>query len=137
MEDDTDYELLTAIQEIRAAEIEVTKAETSLMHAKEDLLRIMIRRSKKTLSTTYGSTSFKSTIVKSETMKIDDEGLRAHVGKRTFSKLCVQKVDKNKIAEAVSRGVVQLEDISPYMTITARQPYVRITTSDVVEEVSE
>lgn len=73
-----------------------------------------------------GSTK-KVTLVKSETVKIDEEGLREALGEKMWDKITTRKLDNKKLESFVAVGDIDIEVLDTYSEIVPRTPYIKIT----------
>lgn len=67
------------------------------------------------------------TVVRSETVSMDEEALKKKVGASTWKKITSLVLDKKKLDIAMSSGDVSLTDVAAVSTTTPRSPYIRIT----------
>ena len=73
-----------------------------------------------------GMESYKATCVKSETIKIDEEGLKEKLGSEIWEQVTTSKLDMKKLESLVATGAIASEVIADYSTIVPRTPYVKI-----------
>lgn len=67
------------------------------------------------------------TLVAGETMIIDEEGLRKHVGAVAYRKLCKKpKASAELIEKALKDGRVDLGAIASYVAFKPNKPYLRV-----------
>lgn len=77
--------------------------------------------------------AFRITRVAAQRVKYNEAGLKKAIGARLFNKLTKPApLDTKKLDEAVQEGLVDINVVAQYATITENKPYVRI--SDYVED---
>lgn len=70
---------------------------------------------------------YKATCVQSETVKIDEDGLKAKLGEDVWEQITTSKLDMKKLESMVATGAIAVEHVEEYSTIVPRTPYVKIT----------
>jgi preprotein translocase subunit SecD len=70
---------------------------------------------------------YKVTVVQGETMRIDDEGLRKAMGAVKFRKIVKSKVDRKLLEKAIKDGVLDISNVSAFVSIAPNKPFVKVT----------
>ena len=71
--------------------------------------------------------SYKATCVKSETVKIDEAGLKEKLGEEVWEQITTPKLDMKKLESLVATGDIDPELVAHYSSIVPRTPYIKIT----------
>lgn len=74
----------------------------------------------------YGK-SAKASVVRSSTIKIDEEGLLAELPARTVTAITTRVIDRKALEDKVARGQIDVNLVAKYTDEVAKKPYVRVT----------
>lgn len=125
--------LTEAVQQYRVARSNLDYAKQVLEKAESDLLNTMAEGQHKSFTINQGDRQSKVTYVQTETVRVNEAGLRKALGARTFNKYTVRKVDKTKLEDGIARGELDGNIVSEYCEIKKSKPYIRYTEGAVSE----
>lgn len=75
----------------------------------------------------FETANVKATIVYSETVQFDVDGLHEAIGEELWKKISKSSVDQRKLAAMIDSGEVDSQKVLPFMTTKPKQPYVRVS----------
>jgi hypothetical protein len=96
----------------------------------------MTAKRRKTLTMEEGDKVFRATFSQSETVSIDEAGLKKGIGAANWAKIVKTVVDRTKLREAIDTGVLSPEQVGVYMQSKKSAPSIRFTEGVRKEEVS-
>lgn len=117
-------DILTITQ--KRALMDTLKGEVDALQ--ESVVRDMKKGRKRQIIVTDGGKKTTCTLVEGESVRMDEDALAKKIGATTFNKLTKRVLDSSKLEEAVKTGTVDPVDIAAVSTITARKPFVKLTT---------
>lgn len=125
MQQPTDEEVLldNAVLHVARCKRELLRAEQALALAQEDLTARLSSMGWK--SHQYGG--YKATLVKNESYKVNELGLKRAVGAKVYNKLTKAVLDKKKLEKAVEDGVVDPVIVAQNSELTTSKLYIRIS----------
>lgn len=65
--------------------------------------------------------------MQTETVKIDEDGLRKAVGVKVWNKITDRKVNKAKLSQVIGDGEISQELASGFLRTSPNKPYLRYT----------
>lgn len=123
-----DAELTGALTECQEAEKELAAAEGRRAKARHALVALLDDRGEKTLiGLDRDGQPVRATVVRGETTKVDEIGLRNHIGLRAYNKLTVRKLDTDKVTKAIEANQLPVAVYAEYVTISPRAAWPKIT----------
>jgi hypothetical protein len=121
--DTAELALDVAVLEVARAKQNLVEAEAELAKAQENLIAHLTSVGHK--SREYGG--FRATLVKSETVKVNEAGLKKAIGARVFNKLTKAVLDKKKLEEAVEAGAIDPVILAQNSQVVEGKPFIRLT----------
>jgi hypothetical protein len=128
----------TTIEEIEIDELDVQLSELEKLRAKADHYKLLYeeqmarvidtmeaREEKTHISALDGGRQ--ATVVYGETVVYDDAAILAAVNPRVAEVISERRIKREKLEQAVLRGLVNPEIIADNATVKPRKPFVRIT----------
>jgi len=70
---------------------------------------------------------YKVTVVQGETTRVDDDGLKKAMGAVKFRRVTKTKVDTKLLEKAVKDGLVDIDTVAAFVSITPNKPFVKVT----------
>ena len=116
-----------ALRHYREVRIKADEAAHAKAEAETALIELLEANQQKTASYREGDKVVRATYVRSETVQVDEPGLRKALGARRFDRYTVRKLDKHKLEEGMARGEVDPTTVSQYSEIKRSRPFVRFT----------
>jgi hypothetical protein len=127
-EEITSGELLIKVAKLKAkAEL----AESNYRDAQEDLITLLSTGEDRSVTAQCGTNAITGTLVTSETLSINEEGLAKALGAKVWAKCTKRVLDKKKLEALITTGEVNAVVVAANSSETARKPYVRISTKKV------
>lgn len=133
---DKEGRLDQALEELRDAERDKAEAENRLKLARKTVLDLMHAGRKRQWSIDDGGKYYKATVVSPERVDIDDDGLLASLSVEEQEMISDRKVVRKRLEEALERGEIAQERVTPYLTVKPASPYIRYT-EGVLEDADE
>jgi hypothetical protein len=121
----TDPELLldVAVLNVARAKEYLARAEKELAKAQEDLTARLSSLGWKTHE--YGG--YRATLVKNESYKVNEMGLKRAVGARVYNKVTKSVLDKKKLEQAVTEGLIDPVIVAQNSELSESKAYIRIS----------
>lgn len=93
------------------------------------ILKDMQAKARKSISADVAGVKVKATYVQGYSTKINEDGLKKALGATRWVKVTKMVVDKKKLEEAMSSGLVDPMVVGQHVQQTPNQPYLRVTES--------
>ena len=127
-EEITSGELLIKVAKLKAKS---ELAEANYREAQEDLIVLLSTSEDRSVTSQCGTNSITGTLVTSETLSINEDGLAKALGAKVWAKCTKRVLDKKKLEALITTGEVNAVVVAANSSETARKPYVRISTKKV------
>lgn len=125
--------LAEATARLRDRKKELDEATERHTKAQQEVLTILASAGIKSSTVGIGDVRFKVTSVQTETLTINEPGLRKALTAPVFDKLCNLKLDRTKLEIAIADGRVDPVVVASHTTKTLRKPFVKISLVQGVE----
>jgi hypothetical protein len=115
------------LEDYKQAEAEAKQAKARFDEISMSMVEDLMGRNVKTEIDTALGIEWRVTVVASENISFDEDGLLKHLGKRAFARVANLKLDRKKLEAAVRDGSISPEVVSGYSVISRKSPYLRVT----------
>jgi hypothetical protein len=129
-----DSDMLGAVLAAQVAKDRMIEAEESFKKAQARLVEMIKEKDQKSTSVRAGNTIIKATVVQAEQVKIDEPGLRKALGAKVYDDLCVKKIDKNKLREAVTEKKVDAVVVAQHTEVSLGSAYIKFSETKEIDE---
>ena len=130
-----DEEEAILVLRYQTAVAEVAKAQATLDMCKRHLLNYMEARSRKTIKVTADGYLLQCTYTQQTTVKVDEKGLKKALGAPVFNKFTKRVLDRRALEAALDKGSVSPVKVTPFITATKSDPFIRFTMKEDKHEV--
>jgi len=120
--------LLLRVAKLKA---KAEQAEATYREAQEDLIALLSCGEDRTITAQCGTNSVTGTLVTSETLTINEDGLAKALGAKVWAKCTKRVLDKKKLEALITTGEINAVVVAANSSENARKPYVRISTKKV------
>jgi len=120
-------EELQLLRRLRKCKEDLDIAKKNYEEAQSKIVDLAASRELKTVSASDGYQTFVGTVVYRETVKFNAEGLKKELGARSYNKLCISKLDRAKVEQAIVAGDVEADTVAKFTVFDRSSPYVRLT----------
>lgn len=110
----------------------MAKAEAA--EAQRLLSELLTRNRRKSYEFQDGDYRVRATVVRGETTKIDEAGLKKELGYRLFNKVTKRVIDNKKLQDAMADGTIDPMAVGKHVEVKENRPFIRISKSEVNPE---
>lgn len=106
----------------------INDAEKRIDQAKSVIADMLVEYGNDNEELILESDSNRVVIVHSEMVKYDEDGLRKSIGEELWEQISTSKISAQKLEKLVIHGALTADQVTPYMTLVPKKPYVRAST---------